>query len=252
MDNRKILGWRGKVGLILPSGNAVTEPLLYGLAPDGIAFYTARTYVADTTVEAVRSMEKEKEGAIHELSSLKLDLLVDCCTMSGIQRGFEADQTFCRLVSQETGFRTISTIQAIMEALNYLGSHRLIITSPYREEVEKVEKAFFEQNGFEVINMRGLDIRGGYKSCLIEPREIFRLCEDAWQPGADCVFISCMNFNPVPVLEALELRLKVPVVSSNSATLWKILQMLNVPDHPSGCGMLLSGAAQAETKINRV
>ena len=49
-----------------------------------------------------------------------------------------------------------------------------------------------------------------------------------------------MNFNSMPVIQALELALKVPVVSSNSATLWKILQIIGVEEPIWGYGRLLS------------
>ena len=72
------------------------------------------------------------------------------------------------------------------------------------------------------------------------PQEIYRLCIDAWDDRAQGLFISCMNFNPLPVIPALELALQVPVVSSNSATLWKILQVIGVEEPIYGYGRLLS------------
>ncbi|MBW1801841.1 MAG: maleate cis-trans isomerase, partial [Deltaproteobacteria bacterium] len=127
-----------------------------------------------------------------------------------------------------------------VEALEVLHLHKLVVTSPYPAEVDELEKAFFEKNGFSVFNIKGLGIKEGYKLAQVAPQEIYRLCVDAWDNRAEGLFISCMNFNPIPVIQALELSLQVPVVSSNSATLWKVLQIIGVKDPIHGFGRLLS------------
>ena len=59
--------------------------------------------------------------------------------------------------------------------------------------------------------------------------------------------ISCMNFNAMPVTGALEADLQVPVVSSNAATLWKILQTIGVEESIAGCGRLLSDYVSSQS-----
>lgn len=186
------------------------------------------------------AMEKEKGRAIRELASARLDCIVDCCTASGVLRGLEADKAFCGEVEKETGIRATSTLQAIVEALEVLELRRLVVTTPYPEEIDELEKSFFEKNGFSVINLKGLDINEGWRLAQVSPQEIYRLCVDAWDTRAEGLFISCMNLNPMPVTQALELALGVPIVSSNSATLWKILQMIGVEEPIWGYGRLLS------------
>ena len=123
---------------------------------------------------------------------------------------------------------------------------RLIITSPYPEEADKLEKTFFEKNGFSIINVRGLGIKEGYKFAQVAKQEIYRLGVDAWTGEAECLLISCMNFNAIPVIYALELALKVPVVTSVSATLWKILQILGVEESILGYERLLEEHIQVK------
>ena len=95
-------GRRGKVGLILPSANTTTEPIFYALAPEGISFHTSRTFIAGKGLEDVIAMESQKDKAVHELASARLDCIADCCTVSGILRGMEADRGFCRGITKDT------------------------------------------------------------------------------------------------------------------------------------------------------
>jgi len=232
-------GRRGKVGLILPSANTTTEPIFYALAPEGISFHTSRTFIAGKGLEDVIAMESQKDKAVHELASARLDCIADCCTVSGILRGMEADREFCRGITKDTGIPAISTLQAVIEALETLKVHKLVVTSPYSEEVEKQEKAFLEKIGLRVVNIQGYRMKEGASFSQVMPEEIYRLCMDAWDDQADGLFVSCMNFNPIPVISSLELSLKVPVISSNSATLWKILKTVGVMEPIRGYGQLL-------------
>lgn len=240
MTNLYKLGWRAKVGLIIPSVNTVTEPVFYALAPQGISFHTSRTYITGSGIEAVKAMEENKDKAVRELASAKPDLIVDCCTASGVTRGLEADKAFCEEVERDTGIRMTSTIQAVLEVLEVFKLRRLVVTSPYPKEMDELEKSFLEKIGFSIINIQGLGIKGGANLAGVPTEEIYRFCIDAWDSRADGLFISCMNFNSVPAIQALELALKIPVITSNSATLWKILRMIGVKEPIRGYGRLLS------------
>jgi maleate isomerase len=46
---------------------------------------------------------------------------------------------------------------------------------------------------------------------------------------ADAIFISCTNLKSLDQIARLEAELDMPVVSSNSATLWLGLQAINAP-----------------------
>ena len=234
------LGWRGKVGIILPSANTVTEPTFYALSPQGVAFYTSRTFITGTAIEDVLAMEKDKDRAVKELASTKPDCIVDACTASGIVRGLKADQAFIEDVEKKTSVRATSTLRLILQALRTLKINRLVITSPYPEAMDKLEESFFQENGFSILRIRGLNLSEATKLAQVTPDEIYRFCLETWDDRANGLLISCMNFNPMPVIQALENSLKVPVVTSNTATLWGILRLLGVTEPIQGYGKLLS------------
>ena len=240
------LGWRAKVGLILPSVNTVIEPVFYLTAPSGITFHASRTLITGTGVQDVIDMEKDKAIAAEQLLSARIDCLVDCCTASGIVQGLDHDKAFCSEIEKKAGIITTSTIQLIMDALKALELKNLVIVTPYPDEVDELEKAFFETQGFTVVNIKGLGIKEGCKLATVPASEIYRICCEAWDSKADGLFISCMNFNAMPVIQALELALQVPVVSSVSATLWGILQRLGIKEAVYGYGGLLEKRLQVQ------
>ena len=240
-DLRKTrLGWRGKVGLIMPASQMVTEPLYYAIAPGGVSFHTSRLILRGSGVEAVEEMDKSLDRAIEELVQAEVDCIAYCCTVGGILKGLEQERSFWSGVEARTGISTATALLSVLEALDLLHMRKLVITSPSTEEIDKVEKKFFEDNGYEVLNIQGLGITNPRQFAEVMPDEIYKLSKDAWRAGADGLFISCVNFNAMPAIEPLEEELKVPVVTSHSAILWKVLKLLGIKEPLSGFGKLLA------------
>jgi maleate cis-trans isomerase len=225
--------------LILPSLQTVTEPLYYRLAPPGVAFFSSRVLLKGASAADLMEMETAVARAAEELATAKVDCVVYCCTAGGALKGLDGEKAFCEEIAGQVGAPTTSTVLAVVEALEVLGMRRLIIASPYTQELDTAEKKFFEENGFEVLGIHGMEIRDGYEFAEVHPEEIYKFSRQAWQNKADGIFLSCMNWEASEALEALEKDLGKPAVSSHSATLWKALSLTNVREPIRGYGRLL-------------
>jgi len=237
MDGR--IGWRGKIGLILPSVQTVTEPMYNRIAPSGVAFFASRVLVRKNVLTDHENMEKEAFRAARELATAGVDCIVYCCTVSGIILGIEKDRAFCLQMEKETGIPTTSTLSAMLESLELLRLKKLVLISPYWEASHIAEESFFKANGFTLIRSHSLGIKSGIEFGLVTPGEIYQVSKEMWDEKADGLFISCMNFNAMPCVGALERDLGKPVLTSQSATLWKVLRMIRVREPMLGFGRLL-------------
>lgn len=56
---------------------------------------------------------------------------------------------------------------------------------------------------------------------------------------ADVLFLSCTNLHTFELLDELEQRLGLPVISSNQALFWHALQLTNCIHRPQNFGSLL-------------
>jgi maleate isomerase len=240
-------GWRARVGLILNSGQIVTEPLYYRVAPAGVNFYASRILVERGVLENHADMEREAFRAGRELATARVGCIAYCCTMSGILQGIEGNKEFCIRMEKETGIPTTSTLSAILEGLKTLNLNRIVLISPYQEEMHTIEERFFQANGFHLVKSRSMKIEKG-KVPLVTPGEIYRFCRENWDEEADGLLISCMNFNAMPCIGHLEEDLGRPVLSSHSATLWKVLRMIRVHEPIPGFGHLLAEDFKRQSK----
>ena len=88
--------------------------------------------------------------------------------------------------------------------------------------------------------MHGMGLEKGQEYAKVTPADIMRFSLDAWDETADGLFISCMNFDAMPTIQALEERLGKPVVTSHSATLWRVLALAGMAMPIPGYGCLLA------------
>jgi maleate cis-trans isomerase len=138
------------------------------------------------------------------------------------------------------GIPVTSTMLAATEALRHLGLRRVVVTSPYPDSHHEAERVYLAQTGIEAIVMRGMGLEKAQAYARVTPEEIMQFSLEAWDNSADGLFISCMNFDAMPAVQALEERLGKPVVTSHSATLWRALGLAGIKTPIPGYGRLLA------------
>ncbi len=234
------LNWRARIGLIVNSGQLITEPRFSQAAPLGVTFHATRMLNRGGGIEHLLEMEKQAMRGVEELSTARVSALAYCCTVSGAIRGIEGDQEFCREVERDWGIPATSTMLAVVEAMQHLGIRRVVVTSPYVDSHHDPERDYMAQAGIEAVAMRGMGLTTGKEFTAVPPEEIYRFSLEAWDDQADGMFISCMNFDGMAAAQALEEAIGKPVITSHSATLWRALALAGIDDPITGCGRLLT------------
>ena len=136
-----------------------------------------------------------------------VDSIAYCCTVSGALRGPQKDAEFCQEMQQQWGIGTTSTMLACTEALHHMGMTRVVVTSPYPDSHHVAEQAYLEASGIQPLVMKGMGLHGGQAYGAVTPEEVYDFSLRAWEPycdDADGLFVSCMNLDAMPAIEALE------------------------------------------------
>ncbi len=212
-----------KVGLIMPALQVVTEPLFYKIAGDECEFFTTRLYLSGTNVNNYIEMEKSIPRAVQELASAEVDIISYCCTASGAIAGYEEERNQCDQFKQETQIPMTTTMVSVVDALKHLQAKKIVLLSPYIDVVNKVEIDYFEKNGFQVVKDAGQGIVDGSAISRVSPKEIAKFALNHWDDTADAIFMSCMNWHAIQCVAEIEEKIGKPVITSHSATLWKVL-----------------------------
>ncbi len=232
-------GWRGRIGLIVPSVNTVIEPEFYKMVPGGIGVYATRVKNAKATPEDLLRMSGFIGRAAEELSTANVDVIAYGCTSGSLVKGVQWEKDLCGKIEKLTGVPAITTSGAVIQALRVTGISKLVVATPYPEELNILEKRFLEQNNIKVLNIRGLGIMEAVKIGERSPEFVYRFARDVFVPKAEGIFISCTNLRTIEIIERLENDIGRPVITSNQTTFWASLRKIGCREPVKGYGRLL-------------
>lgn len=230
-------GSRGRLGIILPSGNAATEPQFEFYRPEGVSFHYTRLALASSSVEELLAMPTHVEVAAVLLKHAGVDAIAFHCTaVSTWDPALEHE--ILRRIAANTRLRTIATSQAIVAALRAVGARRIAMLSPYTEAVALREQKFLETHGFEVACNEFLGVETGAEMFAVPPAQWLEMVVRASRLDVDACLVSCTATRAIEVVARAESASGKPVITSNSAMLWHASRTLEAGiDHP-GIGML--------------
>jgi maleate isomerase len=235
-------GWRARIGVVVPSVNTVVEPWFSAASPPGVSVHASRMFLENalTPKSLIRMDKDEGMRAVRQLASCRPHGIAYCCTASSIVQGLEYDRHLQHELEQVAGVPATTATQSILEAMRILGIKRVAAASPYTEEIDRAEHAFFEAAGLEVISSACLGIKDAFELAAPTLRDIHELALRAWKPGAEAMLITCLNLWSQSVVERLETELGVPVITSTQATFWRLLRIAGIDDRIAHYGRLLS------------
>lgn len=230
-----------RLGVIIPSSNTTVEPeFCTTLHGSRISLHFARIHLNNVTVKDLQNMAKETEVAANLLADAEVDLIAFACTSGSLINGLGYDKAIAQKITKTAKCPAVTTSSAVVEALNTLQTQKIALATPYIEEVVKKEVEFLNKTGFEVVGSQSLGIKENLKIGKLSVENARSLAGKANSSLAQAVFISCTNFRTFEAITVLETQLNKPVVSSNTATLWASIKMLNEP-LPTNLGKLFSG-----------
>ncbi|MFH1757927.1 MAG: maleate cis-trans isomerase [Pseudomonadota bacterium] len=246
-------GWKGRIGLLIPSRNTTLEPEFNRMVPGGVSIHAARMALKEPSPAALMEMEKEVYKAASMIMAVNPGVIVVGCTSGSFIKGFGYDQKLTQKIMGQTKVKAITTSTAVIEALKLLKVTKVAVATPYTEEVNEKERKFIEAHGIRVTRIKGLGYSKPMKAYplasqpvsgigLLEPSVAYKLAQDVDGPEADGIFISCTNFRTVEIIEALEKNMGKPVVTSNQASMAMALRVMGIKERVIGFGSLLEGS----------
>jgi maleate isomerase len=235
-----MLGWRGMVGLIVPSNNNVVLPEFYSALPQGVTAYETRMRVeGELTFEALRRMTDDAEAAAELLRQTGVDFICYCCMASTIVKGWDWERRLLARFAGKSKNGVASANSALKDALMRLGAKRLALITPYPDDLNALLPEFFAAGGFEVKTIAGPQIHAVSAVRGLAPDSIDRAARALDLNEIDALCLLATDMQTFPIIDALERDVGLPVLTSNQALLWASLQALGIHAPVDGVGKLL-------------
>jgi maleate isomerase len=210
-----------KVGLIVPSSNTVMEPDFHRALGQECAISTARIYLEQVTRDSEKSMvEDDLPNALRLIKTTEPHVVVFGCTSAGSLGGLESDAGIARRIEQLTGAGGLTVVGSVVEQLKAIGPRRVAVFTPYEEELTLSVAQCVADAGYQLAKTAGMGIRSNRDIGRVTAGEIVEFV-DAQIEGvdADCIFLSCTNWQAIDAIAPVTARLGLPVISSNQAAI---------------------------------
>jgi len=232
-------GWRAKIGIIIPSLNNTMEPEFNKMVPRGVAVYATRLLLEKGLPKNLEKLATDTEVASDLIKTADVTGILYGCTSGSLIKGVGWDQEIIRRIESRTGIPATTTATAVVEAFRELKVKTVAVATPYVDEVNRIEKDFFEAHGVKVVHIQGLGYTKGGELHRESPETAYLFARKVDRPEADCLFISCTDFAAIEVLNTLEQDLGKPAMSSNTVSLWAILKKLGIKERIDDFGEIL-------------
>jgi len=147
-----------------------------------------------------------------------------------------------KLAEAITTIPVTTPVRAATAALHAINSKKLILMTPFDDEINSRLQIRLKQSGLTVLSCPSLEYLGARTGTHVAADKIFGIMEKIVHetPGADAIYFQGAPFNPLPIIGRIESELKLPVIASNPAMLWHILSRLGLKFSIRGYGTLLA------------
>ena len=129
-------------------------------------------------------------------------------------------------------------VTGVMDALREVGAKRIVIGTPYLDDVNTAEAEYMHAAGVDILDIQGLQLATGIEFGQVEPSYWKTFARDIDHPDADAIFLSCSGIRALGVIEEIEQATGKPVITSNQALMWSCLRRAGIKDTLEGFGQI--------------
>lgn len=233
-------GARGVVGLIIPTYRPGPMESFIRLMPEGVGFISTHVGVKAGTEQEFQEALAIAEKKVAKLAGLGVDIAVIMGAPPTMVRGHGSDREAAKNLEEKYGVPVLTATIAQAEAFRALRIKKLVGITYFGEELNRKFKKFFDDDGFEVLAMKGME--WPFKDVgKIPPEEIYAFAKKTFLEagGADAIYLLGAGWHNLPAIEPLERDLGTTVVSSVPAQVWATQKRLRLRAPVKGYGRLL-------------
>ena len=232
--------YRAKIGYVILATEQTVQDDVIKLRPEGVGIHFTRAAIADSITNETLAVQVDllADCAATLLPDGSLDVVCYACTSGSLVIGEQ--RVFKALNKGAPNAKAPSLITGVIRALQAVNAKKLVIATPYLDEINLREVEYLEDAGFEVLSIAGLKLEKDSDMVRVAPDFIadFALQQDC--SNADAIFISCGALRTLDVVQQIEAQAGKPVIASNQAMIWDTLRLAGVDDQIKGYGRLLS------------
>jgi maleate isomerase len=242
------LATRGKFGILAPSTNTSVQPEFEAMRPWGVTHHHSRLVIPDSRVTDDKSflamMDDIRSALFPALDSVLTcdpDYVILGMSSETFWDGLDGSQKLLRKLEKVAKRGVAMGADACRAALKAYGKSvkRLGIVTPYMPVGDKQVLRFFNDCGYEVVNLLGLKCKSPVLIAHESKQTLRNAVLEVNQGKVDAIVQVGTNLAMAEVAAMAEFWLDKPVIAINTATYWYALRQYGIKDRIPGFGSLL-------------
>ena len=230
-----------RVGLIVLATDVMIEKDFLKVFSDISAdlFVNRITNYNPVTAENLKKMTNNITSVTENiLPGEKIDCVVYGCTSGTIVSGYDSIKKKINIAKPDAFVTAPST--AALNALKKKNVKKISIVTPYIKSVNDDVVNFFKKNHFKISSNTYFDIESDVDIGKVDQDQLFEILSKIDHKNAEALFVSCTSLPVLNIIEKLEKKLNLTVLSSNQALIWETLENINKNNSIKGYGSLFS------------
>ena len=235
-------GWRARIGHVAPSRGDTLVYEFYKIFSEGFMILNTTGTVRQLVDGDFERQLERIEEAVQDLVENHCDSIIFSGSPLFTRLPFGSDRELGKKLSEKFGVPVAAGLTAEVEALKAMNCKKLVVGTPYPEELNDRLKHHLEASGFEVLQIAGYGVRKNADLTDLPVHASYKIAKRLYAKGrdADGVFIACPRWPTLPDVEVLEQEIKKPVVTSSLACIWYAMKLIDVRESVKGYGRLMA------------
>jgi maleate isomerase len=241
------LGYRKKIGLVVPSTNTVVGPECEPLRPRGVTNHVARLTIKQRPIEAseqgfMAHVEAMREGigpAIDQVMTCAPDHVIMGVAIEAFTGGVAGADTLQKTLSERAGVGISMGSTAAVAALRKFSAKRIAVLTPHQPKGDAMVQSYLTEAGFQIMRLVGLKCTSPLAIAEVQPATLRRTLREIDTPEVEAILQVGTNLAAGAVAAEAERWLEKPVLAMNVVTYWDALRRIGIEDRVYGCGRIL-------------
>jgi maleate isomerase len=235
--------WRGSVGLIIPVRRPGILEQIQSVTPRGICFYPAYNSIRHGSREEFSKALDECERRVAECAEVGVDLINPMGAPPFMILGHKSEAELIRRWEKKYKTPIFTAGQNHITALKALKAKRIIGASYFPGDINKTFARYFEDAGFEVLCMDGIEVPFN-KVQELSGEQVYAHIKKSYVRHLggkpDAIYMLGSGWRTLHIVQMLEQDLGLPVVHPVPARVWEVMKRLHVNEPKAGFGTLMS------------
>ncbi len=235
-------GWRARIGHVAPSRGDTLVYEFYKMLPEGFMILNTTGTVRQLVDSDFEKQLQRIEEAVQDLVDNHCDSIIFSGSPLFTRLRFGSERELGERLTEKFGVPIAAGLTAEVEALRAMDIRRVVVGTPYEEEINQRLKRYLEASGFEVLQIAGYGVRQNAQLTDMPVHAAYKLTKRLHAKGrdADGIFVPCPRWPTIRDVDLLENEIGKPVVTSSLACIWYALKLIDIKVSVSGYGRLMA------------